>query len=238
MLDGVATATARHGAAVVNAESVHSPQLQQQSSPACPSKTRRSPEIRLYRPAGPRDILHDPAKRRRLEPRGPARLLQVRTWRTASAAAEASRAASASPVLLPFSLSMPLASSCKASRGGRESEKVRHELIKFLHAHFLTKPKKKREPQQNGETRCVGVCGCAEHTYPPILRAKWEPAAGSKHLEGASEQSGASDRERERERELGWWLRGTNALLSLFSNKLRQAGSSSCVSGKRRPFAF
>lgn len=53
------------------------------------------------------------------------------------------------PVLLRFSIPIPLASFCKASRGERESEKVRHEGHKFLARAFsLTKPKKKCEPQQ------------------------------------------------------------------------------------------
>ncbi|CAM9864419.1 unnamed protein product, partial [Ectocarpus sp. 12 AP-2014] len=61
-----------------------SPQLQTLSSQACPSNTRRSPEIRPCRPADLRDTLNAQARRLRLGTQALASPQQAHAWRTAS----------------------------------------------------------------------------------------------------------------------------------------------------------
>lgn len=76
----------------------HSPQLRKQSSPACPSTTRRSHESRPYHPAAPRDTLHAQARQWQLGTRAHASLQLVRALRTAFAERSATRDCPEGPI--------------------------------------------------------------------------------------------------------------------------------------------
>lgn len=188
---------------------LHSPQPQKQSSQACPSKTRRSPEIRPCRPAGPRGTPRDPAKRWRLGPRGPAGLQQVRAWRTASAAAGPSTT-SAYPVLLRFSLSIPLSSSCEASRGGREGDRKYDTNATSSSPFFLSETERKMTNRNLGGPRLWLCEGMLHGVSLPVSQC---PFAVCVCVICATATSDKTRRKREREREtaiergLRWWLR-------------------------------
>lgn len=174
---------------------LHSPQPQKQSSQACPSKTRRSPEIRPCRPAGPRGTPRDPAKRWRLGPRGPAGLQQVRAWRTASAAAGPSTT-SAYPVLLRFSLSIPVSSSCEASRGGREGDRKYDTNATSSSPFFLSETERKMTNRNLGDPR-LWLCEGMLHGVSLPVSCPLQFVCLCDLCDGDERQDTAKERERE-----------------------------------------